>query len=129
MWWLISGKASYRPVLAFFDFYTTEFSFEEIEKYKPLIIEKSRLKGPELSNYAIMVYKQLSVMPNLVLSREAIDKARELTHDIDIKDISYVALSLEIDRILLTRDKILATGLRKKGFRKVMLFEDFLRSF
>jgi len=40
---MISGKSSYKPILTFFDFYTPDFVFEEIEKYKPTIIEKTKL--------------------------------------------------------------------------------------
>ena len=46
--------------------------------------------------------------------------------DIDIKDISFVALSIETGLTLLTRDKKLHDGLRKKKFRQVRLFEDFV---
>lgn len=126
---LISGKAAYKPLLSLYEFYTSEFSLEEIEKYKPLIFEKSRLNAIELRNFAIFVYGNLTVLPNLVVSREAFQKAVQLTHNIDIKDVSYVSLALELDLVLLTRDRVLATGLRKKGFRKVMLFEDFLSNF
>jgi hypothetical protein len=45
---LISGKASYKPILTFLDFFTPDFALEEIEKYKPVIFEKSRLNPDEL---------------------------------------------------------------------------------
>lgn len=59
----------------------------------------------------------------------ALIKATELARDIDIKDVSYIALAIQLDLILLTRDKKLLQGLKRKGFRKVMLFEDLLSSF
>jgi predicted nucleic acid-binding protein len=63
-----------------------------------------------------------------VISDEAILKAIELTKDIDIKDSSYIALAIELDCVLLTRDKPLIKGVKKKGFRKIMTFEGFLTS-
>ena len=48
--------------------------------------------------------------------------------DIDPKDITYLAVALQFDLVLLTSDQRLAAGLKKKGFRKVMLWEDFIRS-
>jgi len=48
---------------------------------------------------------------------------------IDPKDVAYVALSISTGFSLVTRDKVLYTGLRKKGFRSVLLFDELLASF
>lgn len=125
---MISGKSSYKPILTFFDFYSPEFVFEEIEKYKSTIFEKTKLSSEELQRFTFFVFNQVSVIPRIVISDEAIGKALELTKDIDVKDLSYVALAIELDCILLTRDKPLVKGVKKKGFRKIMTFEDFLNS-
>jgi predicted nucleic acid-binding protein len=125
---LISGKASYKPILTFLDFFTPDFALEEIEKYKPVIFEKSRLNPDELRYFTFFVFNEITVAPNFVIGDEAIIKATELVSNIDIKDVSYVALSIQLDTVLLTRDKKLVQGLKRKGFRKVMLFEEFLAS-
>jgi predicted nucleic acid-binding protein len=123
---IISGKSSHKPILTYFDFYSPDFVFEEIEKYKPVIFERTKLKIEELQQFTFFVFNQVSVIPRMVISDEAIEKAIELTKDIDLKDMSYVALAIELDCVLLTRDKPLIKGIKKKGFRKVMSFEDFL---
>ena len=125
---MISGKSSYKPSLTFFDFFTPDFVLEEIDKYKPTILEKTKLSTEELQRFTFFVFNQVSVIPRIVISEEAIEKAFELTKDIDIKDLSYVALAIELDCVLLTRDKQLIKGVKKKGFRKIMTFEDFLSS-
>jgi predicted nucleic acid-binding protein len=102
---LISGKSSYKTILSYFDFYSPDFVFEEIEKYKPVIFEKTKLKIEELQHFAFFVFNQVSVIPRMVISDEAIEKAIELTKNVDIKDLSYVALAIELDCVLLTRDK------------------------
>jgi predicted nucleic acid-binding protein len=38
---LISGKASYKLILSFLDLFTPDFALEEIEKYKPVIFERT----------------------------------------------------------------------------------------
>ena len=48
--------------------------------------------------------------------------------DIDIKDSVYVALSIELNVPLITRDKKLYLGLRKKKFENIILFENFLKT-
>ena len=52
-----------------------------------------------------------------------------LLNTIDLNDTAYVALAMQLELPLLTRDKILFEGLKKQGFRKVLLFKDFLNSF
>jgi len=123
---MISGKSAYKPILSYFDFYAPDFVFDEIEKYKQTILEKTRLSVEELQQFTFFVFNQVSVIPRIVISDEAIAKSLELTSDVDIKDLSYVALALELDCVLLTRDKPLMKGVKKKGFRKIMSFEDFL---
>lgn len=125
---MISGKSYYKPILTFFNFYTPDFVFEEIEKYKLTILEKTRLNLQEFQRFTFFVFNKVSVIPRIVISNDAIEKALELTHDVDIKDLSYVALAIELDYVLLTRDKHLVKGVKKKGFRKIMTFEDFLTS-
>jgi predicted nucleic acid-binding protein len=125
---IISGKASYKPILSYYKFYTPDFAFEEIEKYRPVICEKTKLKANELQDFAFFVFNQVSVIPRIAISDEAIDKAFELTSKIDIKDISYIALAIELDCVLVTRDNKLIEGVKNKGFRKIMSFESFLTS-
>lgn len=126
---LISGKSSYKLILTYLDLFTPDFALEEIEKYKSVIFEKSKLKPDELRQFTFHVFNQIAVVPSFAISDEAILKATELAHDIDVKDASYLALSIQLDLVLLTRDKKLIQGLKRKGFRKIMLFEDLLASF
>ena len=67
-------------------------------------------------------------MYQYILKKESIEKASRLLTNIDLKDTSYVALALQLDLVLLIRDIALYQGLKKLGFRKVVLFEDFLRA-
>jgi predicted nucleic acid-binding protein len=110
---MISGKSSYKPILGYFDFYTPDFVFEEIEKYKPVIFEKTKMNVEELQRFTFFIFNQVSVIPRIVISDEAIEKSTELTKDVDIKDLSYIALAIELDCILLTRDNNLIKGVRK----------------
>jgi predicted nucleic acid-binding protein len=74
------------------------------------------------------VFSQLTILPQYVLEQEIVEKSQTLLEKIDRKDITYVALAMQLDLPLLTRDNPLYEGLRKQGFRKVMLFEDFLQA-
>jgi len=82
----------------------------------------------ELRRWSYFVFSNITVLPYYVLANENIKKANELLKDIDLKDSSYVALGMQLDLILLTRDKPLLNGLKNRGYRKVMAFEDFLQN-
>ncbi len=125
---LISGKASYRPILNYYRFVAPDFVFLEIEKYSSIILEKTKLDEEEFKQWSYFVFSQIRTFPRYILTEDVLTKSNQLLYDIDLKDTSYVALSMELNLVLLTRDDILYKGLRKKGFRKIMKFDDFLRN-
>lgn len=125
---LISGNASYKPILEFYDFYLPEFVLVEVEKYKSQLLLRTKMTEDEFFNWSILVFSKITVLPNYILSPESLEKSNLLLNDIDIKDTAYLALAIQLDLPLLTRDKPLAIGLRKKGFRRIIMFDDFLRS-
>lgn len=125
---LISGRASYKPILAFHNFILPEFVLIEIEKYKQILMTKTRMSENEFIEWSYFVFSEITILPNYILKKEILEKTEILLSDIDTKDIAYVALAMQLDLPLLTRDKPLYKGIRKKGFRKVMLFEDFLEN-
>ncbi len=125
---LISGKAGYRPILTFNDFILPDFAMIEIEKYKEILKVKTKMSSTQFTEWTYFVFAQLTVLPQYVLEQDILIKSEQLLEKIDLKDISYVALAMQLDLLLLTRDNPLYEGLRKQGFRKVMLFDDFLRT-
>ncbi len=125
---LISGKASYRPILNFHNFILPDFALVEIEHYKNTLRSKTKLSATQFTQWTYFVFSQLTILPQYVLAQDSLIKSQRLLEKIDLKDISYVALAMLLDLILLTRDNLLHEGLRKQGFRKVMLFNDFLKT-
>jgi len=82
----------------------------------------------QFAEWTYFVFANLTVLPQYVLEQNVLTKSERLLEKVDLKDISYVALAMQLDLPLLTRDKPLYNGLRKQGFRKVLFFDDFLRS-
>ncbi len=68
------------------------------------------------------------VIPNFLVTGISFKKAYNLCKDIDEKDTAYVALTIELDTEFVTNDKELYNGLKSKGFAKVVLLDDFIRS-
>lgn len=125
---LISGKASYKPLLSYYNFILPDFVLVEVEKHKEVLKNKTKMQEYDFLQWSYFVFSKLTILPNYTLSQESLEKAEKLLEKIDIKDITHIALAMQLDLVFLTRDKPLYEGLRKQKFKKVILFEDFLQT-
>ena len=85
---LISGKASYKPILAFHNFILPEFVLVEIEKYKETLRNKTKMNKSELIEWSYFVFSEITILPNYILKKEVLEKTAVLLSDIDMKDIA-----------------------------------------
>ena len=123
---LLSGKKFYYKVFENHTFYTPDFALQEIHNYQIEILKKTKLSKEQLQEFTLFVFSHLIVVPEFYISTSSREQAYELCKDIDVKDTIYVALSIELNFTLITRDKILHDKLKFKGFDKVILFDAFL---
>jgi predicted nucleic acid-binding protein len=123
---LISGKADYIDLFEKYQFYLPDFALTELQFYQNLIHLKTKLAPQSLQTFTLGMFEKIIVVPNLLISTQNYLQAFHLCKDIDEKDTVYVALSIELDMPLLTRDKQLIEGLIQKGFSNVLSFTDFM---
>ena len=123
---LITGRASYYTLAKHFHFYLPSFALQELEEYQDVVFEQSRLQPGEVRRFARQLFPLLTITPTIAVDPDSRKQAEVLAKAIDPKDREYVALALQLSIPLLSRDKPLTAGLRKKGFRQVMLFSEFL---
>lgn len=123
---LISGKSQYLKILSYYNFIFPQYLLIELDEYKSLVQEKTKLDEQQLQNFTYSIFSLLTVIPSIALTKNSLTLAKKLCEQVDVKDISFVALSIETGLTLLTRDEKLYKGLKKQGFRNIMLFEDFL---
>ena len=126
---LIGSRTFYLDVIKNFDLYTPDFVLKEIEKYEALILKKTRLTKPELNSFLIRLFKGITILPAIVIDKESRKEAFELCRGVDEKDTPYIALAIQLDIPLLTNDKKLFNGLKKKGFSNIILFEEIAATF
>lgn len=74
-----------------------------------------------------LVYKQVDFFSESTIPFEFWQKAASLVRDVDMDDISHVALSLFLDIKLWTGDKLLISGLTKKGFKNIVTTQEMLQ--
>ncbi len=125
---LISGKAGYRPILSFNTFILPDFALVEIEKYNTTLKTKTVMSALQLVEWTYFVFSELTIFPRYVVDEYHITTSARLLEKIDMKDLPYLALAMQLGLPLLTRDTPLYQGLRKQGFKNVIMFDDFLRA-
>ena len=98
--------------------------YVELFDKKEKILKYTKLPEKDLLELIYLVLKQIDFINESQISQESWDKAKELTEDIDVKDISFVAMAIENQGILWTGDKKLHKGLKAKGFDQVVTLEE-----
>lgn len=124
---LLSRKEFYRSIFIENEMYTPDFALVEIEEYKQIILGHSDYDANNLKEFTLFIFSRVIVVPGFIISKSALQQAINLCKIIDSDDYVYVALAIELNNTLITRDKPLCKSLQKQGFEKVMLFDQFVR--
>jgi predicted nucleic acid-binding protein len=120
---LISGKEAYFKLFSLHQFYLPDYALQELEKYRQVILKKRKTDNETFKSKLLGLFSLITIVPDLVISTENFEQALALCSEIDEKDTPYVALSIELDMTLVTRDVKLHDGLLAKGFENVILFD------
>lgn len=110
-----------------FAFYSCEFLREEVNNHKDKIIKIAKYDEHEYDEVEFLVYKQIDFFSESTIPFEFWQKAADFVRDVDMDDISHVALSLFLDIKLWTGDKLLIDGLTKKGFTNFITTQEMLQ--
>lgn len=98
----LGGKPRFLLFDSRFEFTTTQFTIKEVEKYIPLISQKSGILEKEIKD-------GISLLPLKIISRDYyknyLKKAESLIEEIDKDDIDILALYLKENTFLWSEDK------------------------
>lgn len=104
-------------------FYSSKYIIVEIFKHKERIVKNAKVEDEnEVYEYLNEVLQHIHFINEDFVSISNYVKAYRMCKDVDEFDTPFVALALELNAKLWSNDKILKTGLRKKGFNN--FFED-----
>jgi predicted nucleic acid-binding protein len=120
---IISGKTFYIELLTQNKCFAPDFIFDEIKKYEKTILKKTKIKQ-DFQGYIKEIFSNLIIIPKDAITINNWKRAFELCSDIDEKDTPYIALAIELDIPLITRDKKLHDKLIEKGFKNTIVFDN-----
>jgi len=84
------------------------------------------LEELEFLDVMYQMIKRINFFNEGIIPAEIFKEAYNLTHDIDEKDTIFIAMSMYFKQKLWTSDKILVDGLRKKGYKEVILTNELV---
>ena len=97
-------------------FYGVYFTFVELFKHKERIAKYSKLPEDTLLEVLYELLKRIHIVNDDLISNQSWRQAIQLAHDVDIKDVPNIALTIELEGKLWTSDTALKNGVRAKGF-------------
>jgi predicted nucleic acid-binding protein len=109
------------------EFYSCNYMRLEIEKHWDKLKKISKLTDKELQESLFRLFTKIHFINEEQISEKIWLKAETLTADIDIDDTDFVAMTTYLKGVLWTGDKELYSGLKIKGFNKVVNTQELLR--
>jgi len=106
------------------NFYSTTKLKEEIEEHKTKIQSLTKLSDIELDRIITLITNRIRFINYNLIPIEIYNYAEKLTHDVDIDDTEFVALTEHIKGKLWTGDKELIKGLSKMNWKKFISTEE-----
>ena len=103
-----------------YDFYSCNFAFVELFKHKERLIKESKLNEEQIINQLKEILSVVVFVKEEFVPKEIFNTAYILCKDIDEKDTPFVALTMSLGAYLLTGDKKLTDGLKRKGFDRFL---------
>ena len=104
----------------YFQFYSCSYMRFEIQKHWERLKKISKLSDEELQVSYLQVLSKLKFINEEIIPVEIWLDSEEITKDVDINDIDFVALTKFLKATLWTGDKVLYNELKKIKFKKVV---------
>src|SRR5256885_1874119 len=99
-------------------FVSANYVVVELFEHSPRIQQKSRLSKEKILEVLTILIAQIKLLDDGLISVGSWIEARRLTREVDMDDITFVALAIELDARLWTRDQSLRLHLIKNGFSR-----------
>jgi predicted nucleic acid-binding protein len=108
------------------NFYSSSYLMEELENHREKIIKLTNLSDSDLTKTIRILTKNIRLIDAELMPIKTFEKALALTHDIDIDDTDFIALTDHIKGKFWSGDKELIKGKTKKGWDKFISNDEIL---
>jgi predicted nucleic acid-binding protein len=108
----------------YFDFYTVGLLKEEIIEHKDKIINITGFTEIQFEEIYQSIINRIRFVDDILLTEHDIKKAIDLVSGIDNDDSMFLALNNHLTANLWTGDKRLITGLKKKGYTRIITTDE-----
>jgi|LakMenE22Apr09ns_1017241.scaffolds.fasta_scaffold03894_3 predicted nucleic acid-binding protein len=109
-----------------FEFYSCSYMRFEIQKHWEKLKKISKLSDEQLEVSYAQILTKIKFINEEIIPVEIWLSSEKITKDIDIDDTDFVALTRFLKANLWTGDKVLCSGLKEIGFKKVLNTSDLL---
>lgn len=107
------------------EFYAPEFLKQEVRKHRTKLLRLSKLSEGAIDLAISQTIRSITFIEEAAVEHRYRAKAEALIADVDVFDVPYVALALQLKCRLWTGDKRLHRGLLLNGFEDVISTEEF----
>lgn len=98
------------------EFFAPKFIIVEIFEHKERIVSKAKAPAQEVYEFLDDVIQQITFVSNEYISLANYTEAHRLCRDVDENDTPFIALALELNAKLWSKDAVLKTHLTGLGF-------------
>ncbi len=102
--------------------FAPEFIFEEFEKYKELILDKTERTKEEFADFITILKKRIKIISNGE-TKKYLNEAGKISPD--NKDVDYFALALRLNCVIWSNDK----KLKEQNKIKIYSTEELVKKF
>lgn len=99
-----------------YHFYAPKFLIVELFKHKEKLLKNNTQLEDEFYEYLNLLVQCISFVNEDTIAIGSYLEAYRLCRDVDEKDVPFVALTIELDCKIWTRDQPIIDGLTAKGF-------------
>ena len=102
-------------------FYMPTYAVIELFNHKEKIVKYTKMTKEEVTEFLYRILSRITIINDTTISEKAIKQAYNLVREVDIKDLPFVALAIELNAYLWTGDKKLQEHLKIKGFERFFI--------
>lgn len=106
--------------------YAPEYILVELARHSEKLVTISGKEVTEISELQRHLLEETTIVPDTDIPFEYFFRAAGLLREVDLDDVAFVALNDYLNGYLVTGDKHLINGLKRKGYSRILSFSQLL---